>query len=229
MRFINFIVLFLLVPGFASANWVSETDFAAAKSGASGGGVHRLQKSCLSKNQGEKCFNISGKDIRKWMIGSVDDTTKPNFRAAENSPVKIDCQDFKDCRLKALDPNGDLKFDDRVCLADQSSEKWDELSNWPSVTGLNGPWFIWCQKRDGTFKKKDVLVNDPAGKAQAEAEDAANAAERVSKITKRNARLNALVTCAKTKIADFTAATQKNCLRALAREIVRNKLKAAEQ
>lgn len=210
------IITFFFTASAFARNWVPSLD----------SNTVWTKKSRCEQVNGSKCYNITGKDRRKWMIGQVDDPSKPILRAADASPVKLDCDDAQDCAQKAWDPNGDSNFDDQVCLADGSSPRYDELSNWPGVTGLSGPWFIWCEKHDGTYQKKDALVPDPAGIAQADAEDLDKENEKVVKENKRRSRRTALIQCAKAN--DLTPAQQKACLRAVTRELVRQYLKSDE-
>lgn len=135
------------------------------------GRIYKTKSKCES-SQADPCFDICGKDLRRWMIGQEDDLTKPNYRPVESSPVKMDCNDFSDCALKATNPDGDPETVDQVCLADASTPRWGDLSNFNGITGVSGPWFIWCQKEDGTFSKKSVLVPDASGSTAADAEDA---------------------------------------------------------
>ena len=159
-------------------------------------------------------------DNRRCMKGLVDDLNQPNYRAAENSPVKLDCDDASDCQSKATDPNGDSNTNDRVCLSDNSTERWDDLSNWSGITGVSGPWFIWCEKFDGTFKQIDGLVLDVAGSAAADAEDAQNASDNLARDAAKMQRDIDLDQCvADSKAATLTLPQATSCIRAMIREM----------
>lgn len=162
---ILFLILILLPSVAFSKSW---RDIENVKNSAAYASKEICQK--ITGNSCDVC-----EDNRKCIKGMVDDINQPNLRAVEDSPVKLDCNDYQDCNDKAFDPNGDDDFSDQVCIADGGTPKWDELVNWPDITGVTGPWFIWCQKADGTYKQKAVIVEDVAGKAAAEAEDAAKA------------------------------------------------------
>jgi len=179
MKYLLLTTLFFSFSSFA--NWVKESEVKAPKT------IWSKKSRCLTTAaQGKNCFDISGKDIRHWKVGPVDDLNSPILRAAEDSPIKLNCDDFDDCRTKALDPNGDLIFDDNVCIPDESNAKWDLLSNWSGMTGVTGPWFIWCEKDSGTFEQKNILVTDPTGIIAA---DIADDIQDVKDIEEANIRL----------------------------------------
>lgn len=213
MKFI-LLVTFLFSVNTQAKNWVKKS---AIKNPAK---VWSLRSKCEAQ-ESETCFNISKKDLRRFKMGLVDDLDAPNLRAVEDSPVKVDCDDFADCQTKAMGAEDDGAFPDRVCLADAGQERWDELANHPGVTGVTGPWFYWCEKPDGTFQKKDALVADAAGSAAADAADAAKAAEKATRDSKRTTRrtdASACVTAVKGG-GNLTGPEAKNCIQVLVREV----------
>lgn len=156
-----------------AAGWVLDTDKSKC--------IERCPEGCHNI---EKCpkHPMGYPDLRKCKVGKVDDLAKPILRAANDSPVKLDCADENDCAQKAMDPNGDGNFSDRVCKDDVGTEsipdgreKWDLLANWEGITGVTGPYFIWCSKQSGAYLQKDDIVVDTVGEAAAIAEDAAKA------------------------------------------------------
>ena len=177
----KYLILIFLASFSAHANWITDSDFDLAKSNNNGATIHSSKKTCIGLcydlNQC-KLLNSIKIDLRKCMKGFVDNLEAPNLRATEDSPIKIDCLDYNDCQTKAFDPNGDLDQSDHVCLSDISSqERWDDLSNWAGITGVTGPWFIWCEKEDGTYQQKPALVIDTAGTTQANLDDGIKAAK----------------------------------------------------
>ena len=220
MKFL--LIMIMLWPSFVFANWVKKSEVKNPVT------IWAKKNTCQSQ-EGEDCVSITGKDLRRWKMGQVDDLDKPNLRAAEDSPVKVDCNDFLDCRNKALDPNGDSNFDDNVCLIDNSSARWDELANWPGITGVTGPWFIWCEKEDGTYQQKDVLVNDAPGSVAADAEDLDKENERVARIAAKGPREVSLQTCVQdTKNPTLSPAQIKACVGALVRELLGEKVNVGD-
>ncbi len=168
----------------------------------------------------EPCFCFDGIDLRKIKAGLVNNPNSPILRAADDSPVKLDCDDFSDCQQKAMDPDLDPETFESVCQSDESQPKWDEISNWPGVTGVTGPWFIWCEKNSGSFNQMDSLVPDAAGIIQADIDDAQKASDKITRDTAKGPRITLLDQCIQnTKNPTLTPEQTKNCLQALVREI----------
>jgi len=131
---IIFITLLFIVTANADENW-----FPVGKSGATTIYINN-EAECNAVESPDKCFNVSGKNIRRWKV--VDGSLVP-----------------------------DSEGEDAVDL---------------------------------------------------------EAAEKLSKEAKRTSRLNTIEACARTKLADFTVALQRSCLRLLARELIRERLKSTE-
>lgn len=217
-----FTVLILIFSFSANANWVTETDFDKAKNEEQGATIYNLKKDCVGQ-----CYNLrdcallnDGKiDLRRCKKGLVDDLVRPNFRPVDNSPVKLNCDNFVDCNSKALDSNGDSNLDDQVCLSDSSQPKWDDFANWPGITGVTGPWFIWCEKPDGTFKQKYVLVPDADGSEAADLADTKLIEDKETRKTKKDERDARLVQCeVNSRFGDFTLSQVTACIRDLTLE-----------
>lgn len=183
-------------------------------------------KARCEAQEGQECYEVTGKDLRRWKVGQVDDLTKPNFRPVKDSPVLQSCENFIDCQRKAKDPNADKDQSDRLCLSDGSAEKWDELANWPDLTGIDGPWFIWCEKHDGTYQQKAALVPDLDGIAAADAEDAQKAADKVARAQARTGRATAAQGCVDAVNGGGNLAqTQiKDCIEILVKEVYESQL-----
>lgn len=166
MRILLLISLFFSFDAFANGDWVDLDNVKNSQ-------AYWSEGEC-NKKTGNKCGRCQ--DRRLCMKGQVDDLDKPNFRTIDNSPVKLDCDDFNDCSTKSFN----------VCLADSSIERWGELVNFPGLMGVSGPWFIWCEKPSGTFKQKDALVVDVAGSSAAGLEDDAKEADILDKKNRRD-------------------------------------------
>lgn len=149
--FLSFLILFSCSLSLAEPMFLSESDWADRKLGNRGHTFYVSKDKCELVNAPDKCYNPT--DVKREKLGVVDDLSKPILRAPKNSPVLLDCLNFNDCGPKSTN----------VCLADGGLEKWDELTNHPDVTGLTGPWFIWCEKGTGSFVQKPGIVADAAG------------------------------------------------------------------
>lgn len=150
------LILLFCFPAIAGKlNWVT-------KEGFSTDNKIFMKKSRCEEVTGKSCFSLDdceNRDRRKCKIGLVDNPGDPKFRLVKDSPIKGDCLDFADCAKKAMDPDDDQSTNATVCsVADEGTPKWDDLSNHPDVTTLNGPWFYWCEKANGTFGKMDGVV-----------------------------------------------------------------------
>ena len=141
--------IFLLTLLFCSSAFATENWFPFGKVGAK---TSWMKKSDCESQEGQKCYDISQKDVRKMKVGFVIPDVHETF----------DCEDATKCQ-EAIDQAGSC------------SESWtfDEKSNWPGLD-FSGQqpsrqfgWFAWCQKKD--------LVEDSAKKATVDAEDAAKA------------------------------------------------------
>lgn len=143
-----FVLIFLLFSFSAGANWVKESDLKDPKT------IWRLKSKCESI-EGEACFDISAKDMRRWMKGQVDDLDSPKYTKEDVSA----CSGVENCQLNLAGKD---------CEADHG----------PGALGLINIDYTeaYCAKPNG-FNQKDGLVTDPAGVTAADAEDAAKAAK----------------------------------------------------
>lgn len=213
------IILFLIPSCCFAGNWIAKSNL---KSSAPDAGPITTKSKC-ELTHSDICFDKTGKDMRRYKAGFVDDLNDPNFRPVEDSPVKIDCNDFDDCSSRALDPVN-------VCDADASGPKWDDFANWPGVTGVTGPWFIWCQKTDGTFKQLDALVADTAGSTQADTDDAQLASDNALRATKAGERATGADACVIAVNAGGVLANPdiQNCINVLVKQLFENRIAPAD-
>lgn len=88
--------------------------------------VYAHKNKCESV-EGQKCYNITGKDLSYHKIG---------FRSIDVEQT-VDCSDAENCKDLAFQcPSGETK-------------KWDDKANWPGLDfspRSDDGWFIWCQK-----------------------------------------------------------------------------------
>lgn len=115
------------------------------------------------------CFYVKDKILQTQYLKDVDNLDDPIFRDPNDSPVKIECDDYEDCKSKAytLDEGGFPV--DHVCSSEADTQpKFDKSDSWGSLIGWSADWIIWCEKVSGYGKKK-VLVEDADKKAAYEA------------------------------------------------------------
>lgn len=175
----------------ANAAWY----FPVGKAGAEK--WYKSKAQCES-SEGQSCYDITGKDVRRWKVGFLQPEI---LRTA-------DCDDATDCQAKLdADPS------EFSCL--EGTPVYDDKANWPGLDFSPRPatgWFLWCQI--------EGLVPDPAGIAAADTEDAAIAAERANRAAARAAREVALDDCVQvTKSGTLTLPEASACIRALVREL----------
>lgn len=191
------VILCMLFTNAALAGWVKKS---AIKNPTT---VWAKQAKCQAA-EGEKCFSISGKDIRRWKTG---------YRAIVVADT-VDCVDSADCTAKSTPPNATF-----VCSTDQGEvASFDDKANWPALDFIadsrsDQGWFLWCQK--------EALVVDAAGSTAADAADAAEATEKTTRATKKTARQTAAGTCvqAVNGRANLTAPEIKACIDALVKQV----------
>lgn len=228
MKYLILIYLSILLSysQLYAGNWISLADHAKCIAGTSGVTVFSKEKTCETQ-MAETCLEMRQNHCRKIKVGAVDNLSKPIFRNPDSSPIRLDCDDANDCRLKAMDPNGDENFDDRVCAANPGEqERWDKLSNWPAMTRVTGPWFIWCELRTG-FQKKPAFVPDPVGEAAVDNEDALELADKANRNSKKTTRGNLADICTaaiNSGAATLTGPEMKDCINALVKEVFESRI-----
>lgn len=187
---------------------------------------HRTMSLCESEEGTGNCINTGTKDMRRFMLGQEDNLDSPIFRLPNNSPVKLSCFTSADCPGIALGVFDGESFPDRVCLGEAgSTERWDELVNHPGMTGVTGPWFIWCEKETGNFNQRDIIIIDPAGIIAADAEDAQVVSDKSARDTAKSSRDIELDNCVQSsKNPTLTPQEIVGCIAAMVREIRGNKV-----
>lgn len=96
---------------------------------------------------------------------------------------------------------------------------WDERVNKTPPVDLN--------LRIGGYKLENGnLVYDAVKKAQFDSDNDARVSEEVTRRTKASLRESALINCA--KASDYTNAELKQCIKLLAKQLVKEKLKASD-
>lgn len=165
-------------------------------------------------------------DRRRCMKGLINDLGRPILRPLKNSPILLDCNDFNDCSSKGNNPDGDTGTNDSVCLADNSQPKWDKLVNHPDITSLTGPWFIWCEKGMGSFRKKNVIIRDVAGSISADLADKKIKKDKLTRKVRKKERDIKLVKCeAASRLNTMTPKQFTVCIRILILERLGTRIK----
>ena len=175
------------------------------------------RKAKCEQVEGERCFSISGKDVRRFKVG---------FRSIAINLTQ-DCLDASDCQNSI----------DTQMFACPSSEtpSFDDKANWPTLdfASLSRPangFFLWCQK--------EILVSDSAGIVAADADDATKASEKAARSSKKNARDASLKQCIRValKVADLSPGNattsqlanrqnkMKGCLAVFMKEVLETRL-----
>lgn len=138
------LTLLLCSSAFATENW-----FPFGKADAK---TSWMKKSDCESQEGQKCYDISNKDIRKMRVAFL-------IPKVENT---VDCTDASACQQ--------LVDDGKIC----DSATFDEKANWPSLdfsaatpARPSTGWFLWCQI--------ETLVEDATKVASVDAEDAQKA------------------------------------------------------
>lgn len=95
--------------------------------GKEGANTVYVKKSKCEKVEGQKCYDITGKDLAYHKVG---------FRSIDVEQT-VDCANSENCEDLAFQcPTGEAK-------------KWDDKANWPGLDfspRSNHGWFSWCQK-----------------------------------------------------------------------------------
>ncbi len=204
MKTLLFICLTLFISSFAFAGeWVPESKIKPPHS------IKKLQSVCMTES-GELCFDKAGKDMRGFKVG---------FRAIAVLQT-LDCVDGADCQAK-LDA-----LPAEFGCPDLETASFDDKVNWPTLdfvaesrpaTGF----FLWCQAK--------ILVTDAAGASAATAADNQTAADKSTRDSARGPRETSLQACVQdSKNPTLTPAQIKDCIAALVRETLGNKVAPAD-
>lgn len=134
-------------------------------------------------------------DPRRWQI---------DFAPIDLSKI-MNCDDSADCSTKI--PN--------VFVCTEGVAKFDNKDNWPTVPGVG--WFLWCET--------EILVQDAAGIAAADTEDAQISTDKTTRITAKGVREVSLQQCVQdSKNPTLSPQQIKDCLAALVREMLGSKI-----
>lgn len=151
------LILVFCFPAFAQrGNWVAETQI---KDEAA---PNYREKSVCQALSGAECFERSGKDLRRWMKGQVDDLARPKYQKKDSQS----CIDEATCQplFAALD-----------CTQYQSMAGPDGPDQYkPFAVKLADLTEVYCAE-PYAYEQMDDLIPDSAGIIAADAEDATKA------------------------------------------------------
>jgi hypothetical protein len=163
--FIKFMTLIFCASSLSAQ---SQTWFPFGKEGANTGYTKRGR---CQQVEGQKCYDITGLDVRRYRIGNPLPTV----------PRTVDCADATACQ--------ELIDDDKFACGN-ATPRFDDKANWPDLDfagqtnelgeSLGRPadgYFLWCER--------ETLVVDATKAAEADAEDAA---QETARLTTRPAR-----------------------------------------
>ncbi len=190
------IILILMFTVNANAeNW-----FPVGKLGAKTTYVRKAQ--CES-TEGQRCFDISGKDMRRFKKGLVNNLDRPKHQPMDPVP----CTDAESCQplLEAIDCSAHGEGAYGMIKIDFSQ--------------------VHCAVPNG-FMKKDGLVPDPDGIESADTADALKASDAIKRKDKQDTRNIKLSSCA--KMDTMTMAQLISCTRANSRELRKHSLLESE-
>jgi len=190
--------LLLIILIMFSSTAFAQNFYPFGKAGAKKVYINNLAK--CEANEGQACFDITNKsNMARWMIGPVDDLTKPKHRKRDSQA----CTDKDSCRaiqlVKDCSAYAKRTF---IVIAQDYSE-------------------VYCAEPNG-YNKKDGLVSNPAGIISDDADKAAKAADKGKRKSKRDARLLSLESCA--KATTLNAAQEEVCIKTIAKELVKERL-----
>lgn len=185
------LVVLILAFSFSSVVF-AENWFPVGKVGSKT--IYTKESRCESV-EAVSCYDITGKDIRRFKVGFLMPTVTHT----------IDCASGPDCQA-LIDLGGQC-----------ATATYDDKANWPSldfasenrsVTG----WFIWCQI--------EGLIPDPSGIAAADLEDSQKASDASARDTARGVRETVLDQCVQNSVSGtMTNLQMSECIRALVREL----------
>lgn len=177
---------------FAFGNFVG-------KSKVKNSNIAYSQQSQCESAESEICLDISGKDMRRYKAGLVDDLSKPKFIKKDISV----CTDRASCTplLAALDCSVHAAGSFPVMVEDFSE--------------------VYCAEPNG-FEQKDVLIADAAGIVAADIADLQSASDKVLRESKKLSRSVELGQCVQDSKGTMTPVQQTFCIAALIRELLGN-------
>jgi hypothetical protein len=216
--FIKFMTLIFCASSLSAQ---SQTWFPFGKEGANTGYTKRGR---CQQVEGQKCYDITGRDLRRFRIGNP----------LPKVPQTVDCADADACQAI---------IDERPDRCGDGTPRFDDKANWPSLdfagaTDFEGNpaprpaegFFLWCER--------ETLVLDSAKASEADAEDAAREAARSTRRTRRQGRDVDLKQCVRVALrapdlppgaAQTNQLAQrqnriKDCLGAIIKEVIEQRL-----
>ncbi len=204
---ILFIVLLVFIGGSAWAeNWIQKDN---VKSSIPEHGPTSSKALC-EQIHGPSCFDKTGKDVRRWKIGLIDDLTQPKYRIGADSSQP--CTDEDSCQplYEALD-----------CSSYQS------LGDYPpypvKVAELTE---VYCAE-PYAYKQIDAWVPDDDGATEADRVDGEKSQEVTDRKAKVGPRFNALKLCA-VNADSLTNSQLRICFRKMIKEVLSPRLPLSE-
>ena len=199
-------ILIIIAMTFTVSSWARNY---VPKSKIKAPSVVYMQKSKCEQVEGEKCFSITGKDVRRFQAG---------FRSIDIEFTR-DCNDSADCQFQIDESNF-------TCDAGAGEvPSFDDKANWPALDFASEVpprpatgWFLWCQK--------EILVADSAGSSAADAADAAKAADDATRASKQSERLTNKDACvaAVNGGGNLTNVEIKDCINVLVKEVYKSQI-----
>lgn len=149
------------------------------------------------------CFEITGKDLRKWKVDLIDNPESPKY----NKRGMLPCTDLASCQplYDALD----------CSIYDPGSFK----------VMIMGYTEVYCAEPNG-FNQMGSMVSNPDGIIAADKEDNDAITDRANRKTKQNVRNTSLETCA--KMTSMTKLESDACIIAIAKELRKGNLLESE-
>lgn len=214
MRYLTLSIIILWSFGSHAGNWMSSSDMVTARSGGSGYQIYTHQGACQN-NESEACYNLSNKDIR---YHTVQNLRRGNFEPAS---FISECADRIDCQAAISDAVA-------KCGDSSYSALWGDLDGDSTVDkdGISAMDDLesWCTRREFMA----VLEEDSSLKAAAQTSDSNKATEMANRKSKRQARVAQIIdNCGKAP-GPANLAEARACIRALAKEMMREKMAEAD-
>ncbi len=147
---IGLFLLFFCLESQAQFNWVCKTHIEGP-----GWSSHAREAHC-SASCAEGCFDVTGKDMRFWIMGEVDNLEDPTYAKKDVIP----CTDFDTCNVEFKKLNCSQYINGTLTVRSINNDE------------------VYCAVPNG-FNKKPDLVKDTAAEAIAIAEDAAKAQKQI--------------------------------------------------
>lgn len=214
-RLVLILAFFLNVSAMASGNWMSESDIAKVNAGLGPVTTYASIQRCEKQESPSPCMEITGKDLRTQSVQEVeiDDLSKPLYGP----------------KLKAVGEYESLE----ACQSDMSSHCDDQKPGYdvrsicakeadPAVT-----FELYCiaDKPQGFVKRVVKQLAPDADLKSADDQRKADAAARETALSEINTRL---LQCARADLVGITPAQIAQCMKAIAKQLVKTQLQLNE-